>query len=233
MLKENYENVKDDLQVICRNMKRDPEDLKLIAVSKTKPIHAIQEVYDAGCRCFGENKVQELIEKIEALPKDIEWHMIGHLQRNKVKYIVGKVAYIHSVDSIRLAEEINAQAKKNNCTVKILLEINIAKETTKYGILEEDIEFVLQKVSALSNICVCGFMTVAPFTNNPEDSRIHFRNLHQLLVDMNHKNIDNINMFEISMGMSIDYRIAAEEGATMLRVGTTIFGERDYANNLL
>jgi pyridoxal phosphate enzyme (YggS family) len=186
-------------------------------------------VYDVGCRDFGENKVQELIEKQAQLPKDIIWHMIGHLQRNKVKYIIDKVKYIHSVDSFRLAEEISKQAKKKNCVMNILLEVNISREETKFGILVEEIELIYNEILKLSNLKICGLMTIAPHTINPEENRQYFHKLKQVLVDIQEKNIDNTNMSEFSMGMSGDYLIAIEEGATFVRVGTGIFGVRDYS----
>ena len=188
----------------------------------------IQELYDAGCRNFGENKVQELIDKYEILPKDICWHMIGHLQRNKVKYIVDKVSLIHSVDSLRLAQTIEKEAEKKNCVVDILIEINMAREESKYGIYPEELEALLREISHLSHIRVKGLMTVAPNVKNPEENRKIFTEMKKLSVDIAKKNIDNIIMSILSMGMSNDYNIAVEEGANMVRVGTSIFGARNY-----
>lgn len=205
-----------------------PEGVKLLAVSKTKPISDILEAYDAGIRDFGENKVQELCDKIEQMPSDIKWHMIGHLQRNKVKYIVGKVELIHSVDSYRLAEEINIQAKKKNIVVPILVEVNIAHEESKFGISEEDAIQLVEEIAELENVKICGLMTIAPYVENAEDNRLYFRKIKQLSVDIRNKNIDNVSMKILSMGMTGDYEVAIEEGATMVRVGTGIFGARNY-----
>ncbi len=201
----------------------------LIAVSKTKPLPMLEEAYSCGIRDFGENKVQELVEKYEQMPKDIRWHMIGHLQRNKVKYIVDKVALIHSVDSLRLAEEISKEAVKKSVTVAILLEVNIAGEYSKFGThsTEETVELV-REIAKLPGIELKGLMTVAPYTENPEENRIYFTKMRQLAVDIKNENIDNINIDILSMGMTGDYEVAIEEGATYVRVGTGIFGERDY-----
>ena len=188
----------------------------------------LQEIYDENIRDFGENKVQELCSKMEQLPSDIRWHMIGHLQRNKVKYIVGKVELIHSVDTYRLAEEINIQAKKQNVIVPILVEVNIAHEESKFGISAEDAILLVEEISRLENIRIKGLMTIAPYVENPEDNRLYFRKIKQLSVDITNKNIDNVSMEILSMGMTGDYMVAIEEGATMVRVGTGIFGERNY-----
>ena len=188
----------------------------------------LQEIYDENIRDFGENKVQELCSKMEQLPSDIRWHMIGHLQRNKVKYIVGKVELIHSVDTYRLAEEINIQAKKQNVIVPILVEVNIAHEESKFGISAEDAILLVEEISKLENIRIKGLMTIAPYVENPEDNRLYFRKIKQLSVDITNKNIDNVSMEILSMGMTGDYEVAIEEGATMVRVGTGIFGARNY-----
>lgn len=222
MLKDNLNHVIENIHKSCKN------EVTLIAVSKTKPTEMIQELYDAGCRNFGENKVQELIDKYEILPKDICWHMIGHLQRNKVKYIVDKVSLIHSVDSLRLAQTIEKEAEKKNCVVDILIEINMAREESKYGIYPEELEALLREISHLSHIRVKGLMTVAPNVKNPEENRKIFTEMKKLSVDIAKKNIDNIIMSILSMGMSNDYNIAVEEGANMVRVGTSIFGARNY-----
>lgn len=222
MLKDNLNHVIENIHKSCKN------EVTLIAVSKTKPAEMIQELYDAGCRNFGENKVQELIDKYEILPKDICWHMIGHLQRNKVKYIVDKVSLIHSVDSLRLAQTIEKEAEKKNCVVDILIEINMAREESKYGIYPEELEALLREISHLSHIRVKGLMTVAPNVKNPEENRKIFTEMKKLSVDIAKKNIDNIIMSILSMGMSNDYNIAVEEGANMVRVGMSIFGARNY-----
>ena len=229
MLKKNLEQVEKKIQDACKRAGRDRREVTLIAVSKTKPIEMLQEVYDDGIRHFGENKVQELCEKIEKMPADIKWHMIGHLQRNKVKYIVGNnVELIHSVDSYRLAEEINIQAKKKNVIVPILVEINIAEEESKFGILAEDAIQLVEEISALENIRIQGLMSIAPYVTDAEQNRLYFRRIKQLSVDIGNKNIDNVTMKILSMGMTGDYEVAIEEGATMVRVGTGIFGERNY-----
>ncbi|KAI4447340.1 Pyridoxal phosphate homeostasis protein [Eubacterium plexicaudatum ASF492] len=228
MLKENLTNVEKAVREACEKSARKRSEVTLIAVSKTKPTTLIQEIYDAGVRDFGENKVQELCEKYDRLPSDIRWHMIGHLQRNKVKYIIDKVCMIHSVDSYRLAEEINIQAKKHKLIMPILLEINIADEQTKFGITKEDAILLAEEVSQLDSVRVEGLMAVAPYTENPEDNRKYFKQIKKLAVDIQRKNIDNINMHALSIGMTGDYTVAIEEGSTMVRVGTGIFGERDY-----
>ena len=228
MLRDNLKKVEENIQAACDRSGRNRDEVTLIAVSKTKPVEMLQEIYDENIRDFGENKVQELCDKIEKMPSDIKWHMIGHLQRNKVKYIVGKVALIHSVDSYRLAEEISIQAKKHNTTVPILVEVNIAHEESKFGISEEDAILLVKEISELENIRIMGLMTIAPYVENPEDNRMYFRKIKELSVDINSKNIDNVSMEIISMGMTGDYEVAIEEGATMVRVGTGIFGARSY-----
>ena len=229
MLKENLANVEKNIEQACKNAGRSRDEVTLIAVSKTKPVEMLQEIYDENIRDFGENKVQEIVKKeVEQLPSDIRWHMIGHLQRNKVKYIVGKVELIHSVDTYRLAEEINIQAKKQNVIVPILVEVNIAHEESKFGISAEDAILLVEEISKLENIRIKGLMTIAPYVENPEDNRLYFRKIKQLSVDITNKNIDNVFMEILSMGMTGDYMVAIEEGATMVRVGTGIFGERNY-----
>ena len=228
MLKENLANVEKNIEQACKNAGRSRDEVTLIAVSKTKPVEMLQEIYDENIRDFGENKVQELCSKMEQLPSDIRWHMIGHLQRNKVKYIVGKVELIHSVDTYRLAEEINIQAKKQNVIVPILVEVNIAHEESKFGTSAEDAILLVEEISKLENIRIKGLMTIAPYVENPEDNRLYFRKIKQLSVDITNKNIDNVFMEILSMGMTGDYMVAIEEGATMVRVGTGIFGERNY-----
>jgi hypothetical protein len=188
----------------------------------------IQEAMASGITVFGENKVQELTEKQKVLTEPLDWHLIGHLQRNKVRSIVGRVKRIHSVDSLRLARQIQTDFEKQNLIADILVEVNIAREETKFGLMPEETEEVLREIATFPNIRVHGLMTIAPFVENAEENRVHFRNLHKLLVDINNKNIDNINMDELSMGMTGDYQVAIEEGATFVRVGTGIFGNRIY-----
>ncbi len=215
----------------CRRAGRDAGDVTLIAVSKTKPLPMLQEAYEAGVRDFGENRVQELVEKYEALPGDIRWHMIGHLQRNKVKYLVGKVFLIHSVDSLRLAQEIQREAEKKQTEVNILVEVNVAGEESKFGSRREETLQLVKEIALLPLVHIQGLMTVAPYVENPEENRGIFANLQQLAVDIGRENIDNVNMNVLSMGMTGDYPVAVEEGATCVRVGTGIFGNRSYDCN--
>lgn len=226
---ENLANVRKNIEESCKKVGRDVSEVTLITVSKTKPLSDLRIAYEEGSRDFGENKVQELVSKIDEMPSDVKWHLIGHLQRNKVKYIAGKVAMIHSVDSYRLAEEINVQAKKNSCVIPILIEINIAGEDTKFGIKPEEAEELIREISELENVKVSGLMTIAPNVANPEENRAYFKAMKDLFVDISSKNIDNVEMKVLSMGMTNDYTVAVEEGATMIRVGTGIFGARDYS----
>ena len=228
MINENLMQVRKNIEAACQKAGRNPEEVTLIAVSKTKPVEMLQEAYDCGCRDFGENKVQELMDKYELLPKDIRWHMIGHLQRNKVKYIVDKVFLIHSVDSLRLAQEIEKEAAKKNVTVNILVEVNVAGEESKFGSTVEEACILVSGIARLPHIRVKGLMTIAPFVENTGNNRMIFRTLKDLSVDIGSKNIDNVNMDELSMGMTGDYEVAIEEGATYVRVGTGIFGDRIY-----
>lgn len=255
MIQENITNVMQKIEAACQRSNRSKEEVILIAVSKTKPIEMLIEAYHTGLREFGENKVQELCDKDEKLKSmhgncnqpnssipqlnkssndinssyEMKWHMIGHLQRNKVKYIVDKVTLIHSVDSFRLAEQINIEAKKKGLLVDILVEVNIADEDSKFGVKPSEAEALIREISSLSSIHVKGLMTVAPYTENAEENRTFFKKMHQLYVDINEKNIDNVSMKILSMGMTGDYEVAIEEGSTMVRVGTGIFGERNYS----
>ena len=228
LLVDNYEKVLKNVNEAYLKSGRTDGNITLIAVSKTKPVSDIEELYDHGVRVFGENKVQELCEKYEALPKDIKWHMIGHLQRNKVKYIVDKVDLIHSVDSIRLAQQIEDEAAKKNLIVNILIEVNVAEEESKFGLKTYEVIDMVETISKFEHIRIKGLMTIAPFVDNPEENRKYFKKLKQLSVDIEAKNIDNVCMCELSMGMTGDYQVATEEGATFVRVGTGIFGERHY-----
>ena len=226
MIKENLVQVYGNIEKACENAGRNPMEVKLIAVSKTKPVEMLLEAYEWGCREFGENKVQELAEKFERMPKDVKWHMIGHLQRNKVKYVVGKAALIHSVDSLKLAEEISREAMKKQVEVSILIEVNIAGEESKFGVRPQMAENLVREIAVLPGVHIQGLMAVAPYVENPEENRQYFALLKQLSVDISLKNIDNVNMKVLSMGMSGDYMVAVEEGAVYVRVGTGIFGER-------
>ena len=228
MIKENLAEVEQKICAACKRAGRDRSEVTLITVSKTNPVSSLKEAMDCGIRIFGENKVQEMLEKQEELPDDLEWHMIGHLQRNKVKYLMGRVALIHSVDSFRLAQEISKEAIKQNITQDILVEINVAEEESKFGITTNEAIDLVSEIANLPNIHIKGLMTIAPFVADPEENREVFRALKKLSVDIRRKNIDNVTMNVLSMGMTNDYEVAIEEGATMVRVGTGIFGKRSY-----
>lgn len=228
MITENLEQVRKNIDEACRMAGRDPKEVTLIAVSKTKPVSMLKEAYDAGARCFGENKVQEIMDKHPQLPEDIQWHMIGHLQRNKVKYIVDKVSMIHSVDSLRLAQTIEQEAAKHNVCVPVLLEVNVAQEESKFGLKMDEVLPLIETIADFPHIKVQGLVTIAPYVENAEDNRDFFRQLKKLSVDIEAKNINNVSMSVLSMGMTGDYQVAVQEGATMVRVGTGIFGERNY-----
>jgi len=226
LVKENLLIVENRIKEACKRCGRDRSEVTLIAVSKTKPADMIREAYQWGIRDFGENKVQEICDKYEQLPDDIRWHMIGHLQRNKVKQVIDKAVLIHSVDSVRLAEQIEEEAAKKEICVDILLEVNVADEESKFGFRLEETEQAIRDISVFPHISIKGLMTIAPFVENSEQNRPVFKELNQFYVDMQRKNIDNVNMNMLSMGMTGDYEIAIEEGATLVRVGTGIFGTR-------
>ena len=227
-LVENLNNVEQKVCEACKRANRNRDEVTLIAVSKTKPISMLEEIYQEGIRDFGENKVQELTEKYENMEKDIRWHMIGHLQRNKVKYIVDKVCLIHSVDSVRLAETIEQEAAKKDVVVDVLIEVNVAEEESKFGLKVEEVISMVEEISKYPHLRIKGLMTIAPYVENPEENRSVFARLRKLSVDIAQKNIDNVSVEILSMGMTNDYEVAIEEGATMVRVGTGIFGERNY-----
>lgn len=228
MLKENLYDVQKRIAAACQRAGRDSREVTLIAVSKTNPVTMIEEIMAEGVVDFGENKPQELKDKYEILPKNLKWHMIGHLQRNKVKYVIDKACMIHSVDSLRLAETIQQEAGKLDLIMPVLIEVNIAREESKFGVSPEETEELVRQVAQLPNLRVEGLMTIAPFVEIAERNRVYFSNLRKLYVDIKSKNIDNVNMCNLSMGMTGDYEIAIEEGATLVRVGTGIFGERNY-----
>ena len=229
MIVENIAEVREKINIAAK--KGNNSNVTLIAVSKTKPVSDIEEAYTTGIRDYGENKVQELDEKYPVLPKDIKWHLIGHLQTNKVKYIVDKVHLIHSVDSYKLAEQIEKEAVKHNTEVNILIQVNVANEDTKFGLQYDDTIDEIKKISKLEHVHIKGLMTIAPFVENPEENRIHFRRLRELSDTIKSLHLKNVDMKELSMGMTNDYEVAIEEGATLVRVGTGIFGNRIYANN--
>ncbi len=228
MILSNLKEVEENIQKACAKSGRSRQEITLIAVSKTKPIDMLKEAYEANIRVFGENKVQELCDKYELIENDVRWHMIGHLQTNKVKYLIGKTTLIHSVDSYKLACEIEKQAAKKECVMDILIEVNVANEETKFGVSTEEVIDLVKEIAKLPHLRIQGLMTVAPYVVDSEENRAFFRNIKQLSVDINSQNIDNVSMNELSMGMTGDYMVAIEEGATIIRVGTGIFGERNY-----
>lgn len=227
-ISENIKVIKEKIARAAEKSGRRGEDILLLAVTKTIDIDRIRMAVDCGLTELGENKVQEITDKYDALERDVKWHMIGHLQTNKVKYIIDKVKLIHSVDSLKLAEEINKRAAAAGIVMDILAEINVAGEDSKFGITCDSAEETVREMSLMKNIRVRGLMTVAPNVENGEENRPVFRKLKQLLVDINSKNIDNVNMDILSMGMTGDYETAIEEGATIVRIGTGIFGPRIY-----
>ena len=227
-IRENILKVEEKVAAAAERSGRKREDVLLLAVSKTKPVEVIREAVDCGLTSLGENKVQEIMEKYEPMGPGVHWHLIGHLQTNKVKYIIDKVDMIHSVDSLRLAEEIDKRGAAKDIVMPVLIEVNMADEESKFGVKPEEVENLLRQLSQMEHISVKGLMTVAPFVEEPEENRVYFRKMRELLVDMNAKKIDNITMDQLSMGMTGDYEVAIEEGATIVRVGTGIFGERFY-----
>lgn len=228
MIRENLEAVEKNIQEACQRAGRDRKDVTLIAVSKTKPLSDLMKAYEAGARAFGENKVQELVEKMPQMPDDVHWHMIGHLQKNKVKYIVGKVDLIHSVDNTGLLEEINKRAEKAGVKQDILIEVNIADEDTKYGVRADEAEEFYVNAMSFPYVNVRGLMCIAPNAENPELNRQYFVKLKKIYVDIMNRIGHNSRVDVMSMGMTGDYQVAIEEGATMVRVGTGIFGARNY-----
>lgn len=227
-IKDAIAGVEEKICAACKKAGRDRKEVTLIAVSKTKPVEAILEAVEAGLTEFGENKPQELRDKQQEISIPLHWHMIGSLQSNKLKYVVGKTVLIHSVDSLPLAREIDLFSEKKGVISSILLEMNLAKEPSKHGFSEEEIFGIVMELSRLSHIHIEGLMTVAPYTENPEENRVLFRKMRELMIDINQKNIDNIHMDKLSMGMTGDYEAAILEGATHIRVGTGIFGHRIY-----
>jgi pyridoxal phosphate enzyme (YggS family) len=205
-----------------------PSTVTLVAVSKTKPIPELMEAYDAGQRIFGENKIQEMAEKWEAMPKDIEWHMIGHVQTNKVKFMAPFVSLIHGVDSLKLLEEINKQAKKNNRIIDCLLQIYIAEEESKFGLDEEELNDILTSAAfqEMKNIRIVGLMGMATYTDNQEQIKKEFSHLKSIFDNTNQLQTSNFQLLTLSMGMSGDYPLAIECGSTMVRIGSSIFGGR-------
>ena len=224
-MNENLKEIQENIARAAEKSGRDATDITLLAVSKTIPIERIRQAYALGIRQFGENRVQELLPKCESFPEP-DWHMIGHLQTNKVKFIVEKVKLIHSVDSIRLAEEINKRAARLNITANILIEINIAEEDTKQGVSPQNADFLIEQIQTLSNVHTKGLMCVAPFVEDPEQNRRYFEKMRTLYVDIKGRRRHNMDMTYLSMGMSGDYQVAIEEGANIVRIGTSLFGNR-------
>jgi len=227
LIEDNLVQIKANISRSAQRVNRAPEEITLIAVSKTYPVPDIEKAIQLGCRDFGENRVQELIAKIEQINTLVDWHLIGHLQTNKVKYIIGKTKLIHSVDHLNLAQEIQKQSIKHNIITDILLEVNVAREISKHGLQIEEVMEYVKQIAQLSHVRVKGLMTVAPYVENPEDNRQIFRQLYDLSVDIQKQKFNNISTSILSMGMSNDYEVAIEEGATMIRIGTSIFGDRN------
>ena len=230
MIKENLEVVENNIKKACEKAGRERSEVTLIAVSKTKPVSDIREAMACGITVFGENKVQEIRDKTAEIKEPLSWHMIGHLQANKVKYLPGVACMIHSVDNTKLAQEIEKQAAKHDLVMDVLIEVNMAHEDTKFGLSPEEAVPFVKEISTLEHLNIRGLMTIAPYTDDPESNRVYFKGLRQLKDDINALNIPRVKMDTLSMGMTGDYQVAIEEGATFVRVGTGIFGERDYAN---
>ena len=228
MIEENYREVEAKVRAAAERSGRSPEDVMLIAVSKTKPLSDIEALIRIGVTEFGENKPQELKEKYDTVSQPVHFHQIGHLQTNKVKYVIDRAVLIHSVDSMHLAEQIQKEAEKHAVTAQVLIEVNAAEEDTKFGVTIAETEDLVRSISKLPNVHICGLMTIAPFVEDPEENRPVFRAMKQLLLDIKSQKIDNVDMNVLSMGMTNDFEVAIEEGATMVRVGTAIFGERNY-----
>ncbi|MCR5684284.1 MAG: YggS family pyridoxal phosphate-dependent enzyme [Lachnospiraceae bacterium] len=227
-MKRNIDNIEARIQAACKRAGRDRSEVTLIAVSKTNPLEAVHTANDCGLKVFGENRVQEMCLKMDETDRELEWHLIGHLQTNKVKYIIGRTAMIHSVDSLKLAQEIEKESAAKGVITPVLIEMNVAEEESKFGVIGDAVYELVREISELKHVSLKGLMTVAPYTEDPESNRKYFRKLKDLSVDINSKNIDNVNMSVLSMGMTGDFEVAVEEGATHIRVGTGIFGARNY-----
>ncbi len=230
MIRENLEIVEKNICDACKKAGRDRSEVTLIAVSKTKPVSDLREAMACGITVFGENKVQEIRDKTAEITDPLSWHMIGHLQVNKVKYLPGVVCMIHSVDNVKLADEIEKQAAKHDLVMDVLVEVNMAHEDTKFGLSPDEVVDFVKEISTNEHINIRGLMTIAPYTDDPESNRVYFKGLRELKDKINAMGIDRVNMDTLSMGMTGDYQVAIEEGATFVRVGTGIFGERNYAN---
>jgi len=226
-ISENLNEIRTKIAAAARKSGRDVSDITLIAVTKTYSPDMINEAIDNGVTDIGENKVQEIVEKYDSV-KPVRWHLIGHLQTNKVKYIIDKVHMIHSVDSIRLMDEIERQAQKHNVIMNILIQVNISGEESKFGINPDELEEMLAHAGELKYVKVCGLMTILPKIDTDISLRLHFVNIKRIFLDICNKKYDNVDMQYMSMGMSGDYEIAIEEGSNMVRIGRAIFGERNY-----
>ena len=226
MLSQKLGEVEHNIREACERSGRARESVTLIAVSKTQPVSAIEEAYALGIRNFGENKVKEMLGKEPQLPADIQWHLIGHLQTNKVRSVLSKTVLIHSLDSLKLLDAVDFEAMKQKITVDGLLEVNVAEEDSKFGFLPSELWELLNRLRQYKNLRIRGLMTVAPYTTNPEDNREVFRKMKEISIDTRWNTLDNISMEILSMGMTGDYNVAIEEGATMIRVGTGLFGAR-------
>lgn len=228
-IKKNLEEVKSKISVAAQKSGRNEKDITLVAVTKTHPADMINEAIELGVTDIGENKVQEILEKYEKVKKGVKWHLIGHLQTNKVKYIIDKVYMIHSVDSVKLMDEIERQAEKHGVPeVKILIQVNISGEETKFGTDLAGLDEMIIYAKGLKHVKVCGLMTILPKIDTSISNRLHFHNIYNKFIDISKNKYDNVNMEFLSMGMSGDFEMAIEEGSNMVRVGTAIFGERDY-----
>jgi len=222
-LEQNLNRIKDSIGDAALKAGRNPENIKLLGVTKYADPRQIKELFDLGLSTLGENRVQELQRKASLLSPDIEWHMIGHLQRNKVKKVIPLVNSIQSVDSERLAEEINRRAKKYERRVDILIQVNIARDENKFGLFPDQVDKFIKNISGLNNINIQGLMTILPYFENPEDSRPFFKKMYDLFRTLKDKNYENVNLEELSMGMSNDYQVAVEEGSTWVRIGSALF----------
>ncbi|WP_432665190.1 YggS family pyridoxal phosphate-dependent enzyme [Wukongibacter baidiensis] len=229
IIEDNINFVKDNIKKACEKVNRSPEEVNLIAVTKTIDAERINTALRTSIKNIGENKVQEIMEKYDKIECEPNWHLIGHLQTNKVKYIIDKVDMIHSVDSIKLAKEIDKRAKKVSRVMDVLVQVNIADEDTKFGLAEDELDGFIKEISILENVRVQGLMAIVPYVIDPEDVREHFRKMKDIFDRLKNSTFKNVYMNYLSMGMTNDYMVAIEEGANMVRVGTGIFGERDYS----
>ncbi|QXM05843.1 YggS family pyridoxal phosphate-dependent enzyme [Crassaminicella indica] len=226
-IEKNIKDLREEINETCRKIGRNPEEIQLIAVTKTVDPERINEAIHAGVEHIGENKVQEIMEKYDVV-SNVHWHMIGHLQTNKVKYIIDKVKLIHSLDRISLAEEINKRAKKHNKIMDVLVQVNVANEETKFGLASNEVLEFFEKIQIFEHIRVRGLMTIAPYEENPENVRKYFKKLKEIFETIKIKGFPRVDMKYLSMGMTNDFKVAIEEGSNMIRVGTGIFGRRNY-----